>query len=211
MTARGRNPAVSEDLMNELGDTNLADHFRPPDPEPGTVERPGDYPLTMGTDGDDVGRRVKVKIRIDGNGDPERTRAELAPMDLMDASQGFLIRTIEAPKTTWRTSCKICDRPLPPSAAGEWVCELGNLPGTPEWDTCPCNWCLIRGQWLRGEYRPRGGRPAERCGLSDCKRVAAKLRQRRARGTRVPDGLALPAPAPKRRYLRKSAEGGGRW
>lgn len=211
MTVSGRNPAASDDLLSELGDTNLSDHFRPPEPEPGTVERPDDFPLTMGTDGDDVGRRVKVKMRIDGNGDPERTRAELAPMDLMEANQGFLIRTIEAPKTTWRTTCRICDRPLPPSSAGEWFCENGSLPGTPDWDTCRCNWCLIRGQWLRGEYRPRGGRPAQRCGLPDCKRVAAKLRKRKSRHTKTPAVLNPLAPPPKRRGLRKSAEGGGRW
>lgn len=211
MTARSRNPAVSEDLMDELGDTNLSDHFRPPDPEPGTVERPGDFPLAMGTDGDDVGRRVKVKIRIDGNGDPERTRAELAPMDLMNASQGFLIRTIEVPKTTWRTTCKVCDRPLPLPSAGEWVCETGATPGTPEWHTCRCNWCLIRGQWLRGEYRTQRGRPADRCGLADCKRVAAKLRKRKSRWTKVPTALMPAMPTPRRSRLRKSAEGGGRW
>lgn len=209
MRARSRNAAVSEDLMAELGDTNLADHFHPPDPAPGTVERPGDYPLAMGTDGDDVGRRVKV--RTDGNGDPERTLAELAPIDLMEANQGFLIRTVEAPKTTWRTTCQICDRPLPPSSAGEWFCENGSLPGTADWDTCRCNWCLIRGQWLRGEYRPRGGRPAEQCGLSDCKRVADKLRKRKSRGTKVPEALLPLTSPPTRRGLRKSTEGGGRW
>ncbi|AWT52591.1 hypothetical protein D806_016070 [Mycolicibacterium smegmatis MKD8] len=203
--------SATEDLMPELGDSNLADVFSAPELEPGTFTRQGEYPLTIGTDGDDVGRRAKIKVRVDGNGDPERTLAQLAPDDLMASSHGFLIRTVEAPKTTWRTTCEVCDRPLPLTPAAEWVCEHGSRPGSHAWDQCRCNWCLIRGQWLRGEYRTRGGQPKKRCGLPDCTRVGAKLRKRKSRGTQVPEELLPPAPSPRRSYLRKSAEGSGRW
>ncbi|MCP2626501.1 hypothetical protein NLB33_27025 [Mycolicibacterium smegmatis] len=204
---------ADEDWMEALGQANLEDLFRPPEPEPGTLfsSAPNESPLIMGTDGDDVGRRTKVKMRVDGNGDPERTRAELAPIDLMEANQGFLIRTIEAPKTTWRTTCEICERPLPLTKAGSWVCELGSRPGSPAWDQCRCNWCLIRGQWMRGAYRANGGQPRKRCDLPDCNRIGAKLRKRKSRGTKVPEGLLPEVPGRKRHYLRKSAEGGGRW
>ncbi|WP_457160555.1 hypothetical protein, partial [Mycobacteroides abscessus] len=40
-------------------------------------------PLVMGDDGDDAGKLTKTKFRIDGNGDPERMLAQLAPQDML--------------------------------------------------------------------------------------------------------------------------------
>ncbi|WP_420879810.1 hypothetical protein [Rhodococcus sp. (in: high G+C Gram-positive bacteria)] len=169
---------ATDDLMVSLGDTSL------PEPEE-SQDRWHDEdraPLVMGHDGDDTGPLTKQKFRIDGNGDEKRLLALLAPTDMMQSGHGFAIRDIgAAPKTTWRTTCELCGTALPLPAADGWVCELDCEPGTREWDTCRCNWCLIRGQWLRGEFRPKGGRPAKRCGTPECKRRAAAERKRRQR------------------------------
>jgi len=145
---------------------------------------PDESPMQMGDDGDDIGKLTKIKFRIDGNGDTERQLNLLAPVDMLQSGHGFMVRDLgERPRSDWAKSCELCGMQLLPPA-GEWVCEVGNLPGSAEWDTCSCNWCLLRGQWLRGEYRPRGGRPAKRCGTAECTRKAATARQRKSRANR---------------------------
>lgn len=166
--------------MTSLGDTRL---------EPPTTGAPEERnreehraPLAMGHDGDDTGQLTRLKLRIDGNGDQTRLLASLAPADMMQSGHGFQIRDMGAtPKTVWRTTCELCGVALALPAAEGWLCELGCQPGTEEWDQCNCNWCLIRGQWLRGEFRPMGGRPAKRCGTPECKRRAATERKRKQR------------------------------
>lgn len=175
----GRVTAAAEDFMTSLGDTSLVpaiEVLEGPHPEEHRA------PLTMGHDGDDSVQLTSVKFRLDGNGDQARLLASLAPADMLQSGHGFLIRDIGTTrKTFWRTTCELCGTALAPPAAEGWLCELGCQPGSTEWDQCGCNWCLIRGQWLRGEYRPRGGRPAKRCNASDCKRKAAQERKRRQR------------------------------
>jgi hypothetical protein len=175
-----------EDQISSLGDTNLADHYNVPEPEyvpppsKGLDSAYDEALLVMGDDGDDTGRITKVKFRVGGNGDAERTLAALAPRDLMSSGHGFLIRDPgEPPKTDWRTTCEVCGDPLPPPAAGEWFCQFREK--KPASAMCNCNWCLHYQMWLRGEYRPRGGRPAKRCGTRECTKKAARERKRKSR------------------------------
>jgi len=179
-----------EDQMGSLGDTNLADHYETPEPEYAPPPSQGldsayddESPLVVGDDGDDTGQITKVKFRIDGNGDAERTLAALAPRDLMSSGHGFMVRDLgEPPKTDWRQTCEVCGDPLPPPAAGEWFCQFREE--KPASVMCNCNWCLHYQMWLRGEYKPRGGRPAKRCGTKECTRKAASERQRKSRAAR---------------------------
>ncbi len=145
-----------------------------------------------GNDGDDIGKLTKVKFRVDGNGDLERLMASMAPADLMQSGHGFLVRSMGGrPKTVWPTSCELCGSTII-APAEEWLCQLGNFGEVVEPDgpfrsastTCNCNWCLHYQMWLRGEYRPKGGRPAKRCGSSDCKKIAARNRKRKSRADR---------------------------
>lgn len=142
--------------------------------------------LEMGHDGDDEGSPEKISYRLNvprsGNDDVEDERPTLlAPSDLMQSGHGFQICDLGArPKTEWRTTCEQCGVALTPPA-DDWFCELENLPGNVEWDRCECNWCLLRGQWMRGEFRPKGGRPAKRCGTPECTRRAARERKRQQR------------------------------
>lgn len=171
--------AAAEDFMTSLGETSLG-----PAIEAFEGSRPEEHraPLAMGHDGDDSGQLTSVKFRLDGNGDQARLLASLAPADMLQSGHGFLIRDIGTTrKTFWRTTCELCGTALAPPAAEGWLCELGCQPGSTEWDQCRCNWCLLRGQWLRGEYRPKGGRPAKRCNAPECKRKAARERKRRQR------------------------------
>lgn len=168
-------------------------------------------PWVPGDDGDDNpesakrkqppvefnGETVTVKLKsgktsdvqIVGAGDitesvqVRRTDDSQVVADLQSANHGFLIREQQRPKTLWRTTCEICDGALP-LIYEEWVCELGSEPGTVEWWCCECGWCQLRGQWLRGEYRPRGGRPPKRCGTAECNRKAARIRQSKSRAAR---------------------------
>lgn len=178
----------SEDELPSLGDKNLAD-YHPPMAQLEIPDFLADYGqqvqlLQMGSDGDDIGKLTKVKVRVDGNGDPERTLAQLAPHDMLDSGHGFVVRSADpAPKTEWATDCEVCGDPILPSA-GEWICEFGE----PMMD-CQCNACLYWGMWLRGEYRPRGGRPAKRCGTAECNRKAARERQRKSRAARKARGV----------------------
>jgi hypothetical protein len=180
---------ATEDGMPNLGDTNLADHYQAPEPEFALPRSKGldsaydESPLVMGDDGDDVGPRTKVKIRVDGNGDPERTLAAMAPGDLLSSGHGYLVRDLgAAPTTEWRQTCEVCGDHLPPPAAGEWFCQFRE--DKPASVMCNCNWCLHYQMWLRGEYRPRGGRPAKRCGARECTRKAGSERQRKSREAR---------------------------
>jgi hypothetical protein len=178
--------AATEDQLPSLGDSDLADFYTQTQVEPALVVPAGldqyydEAPLVMGDDCDDVGPRTKVKFRVDGNGDPERTLAATAPGDLLSSGHGFLVRDLgEPPKTDWRTTCEVCGDPLPPSAAGEWFCQFRE--NKPASAMCNCNWCLHYQMWLRGEYKPRGGRPAKRCGTKECAKKAARGRKRKSR------------------------------
>lgn len=177
-----------EDQLGSLGDTNLADHYdAAPEhaiPPPKGLDCAYDEsPFVIGDDGDDTGQATKVKFRIDGNGDAERTLAALAPSDLLSSGHGFLVRDLgEPPKTHWRATCEVCGDPLPPPAAGEWLCQFSE--SKPASLMCNCNWCLHYQMWLRGDYRPRGGRPAKRCGTKECARKAASERKRKSRAAR---------------------------
>jgi hypothetical protein len=103
---------------------------------------------------------------------------------MLTSGHGFMVRDLGSPpKTEWPRNCELCNEPLLPPA-DEWICEVGNQPGSPGWSACACNWCLLRGLWLRGDYRPKGGRPAKRCGRPECTRKAARERQRRSRAAR---------------------------
>ena len=175
-----------EDQMGSLGDTNLADHYKAPEPEyaasvPSGMDSTYDEsPLVMGDDGDDAGARTKVKFRVDGNGDPDRTLAAMAPGDMLASGHGYMVRDLgEAPTTEWRQTCEVCGEHLPPGSV-----------------LCNCNWCLHYQMWLRGEYRPRGGRPAKRCGTKECSRMAARDRKRlqRERERAVRDGVSQKPP-----------------
>ena len=79
---------ATEDQLSSLGDSDLADFYPVPKDEPALVVPAGldqyydEAPLVMGDDGDDTGRITKVKFRVDGNGDAERSLAALAPRDI---------------------------------------------------------------------------------------------------------------------------------
>lgn len=171
---------LTERSIREIGVINVDRELAPKLPDPNY--EPYRAPLEAGSDGDDIGKQTKVKFRVDGNGDPERLLAQLAPADMLQSGHGFLIRDAgEPPKTIWRTSCEVCGSALPLPGAEGWVCEFGAQPGSADWDQCQCNWCLLRGQWLRTQYRPRGGRPAQRCGTAECTRYANRERKRKQR------------------------------
>jgi hypothetical protein len=79
---------ATEDQLSSLGDSDLADFYPVPKDEPALAVPAGldqyydEAPLVMGDDGDDTGRITKVKFRVDGNGDAERSLAALAPRDI---------------------------------------------------------------------------------------------------------------------------------
>ncbi len=177
------NTKPEDDQFPSLGNTDLIELVKVPEEPtvgcPGTItlDATDQPPLVMGDDGDDTGRLTKVKFRADGNGDQERALALLAPQDMLDSGHGFMVRSANSqPETAAR--CEMCGDPLIASADG-WMCEFTE-PLTP----CGCNACLHRGMWLRGEYRPKGGRPAKRCGTEECNRKAARDRQRKSRAAR---------------------------
>ncbi len=187
---------ATEDELDRLGDElepDLPEGFEPEDMPPpeipaefasledgtGLFSSPGETAPYMGEPDDgEVAHRVKPSIL-------RGSRRNRATGDLLNAGHGFLIRTYETPKTEQATDCEVCGRLLLP-AADEWFCESVGPDGehVPASSTCRCNWCLHYQQWLRGEYRPKGGRPAKRCGLSDCERLAARHRQRKSRAAR---------------------------
>jgi hypothetical protein len=141
----------------------------------------------------------------------ERAIGAQAIVDLTQANQGFLVHDLGTPhKTVWRTTCEVCDNPLPLPQEDGWVCERGNEPGSALWSLCNCNWCLIRGQWLRGEYRPRGGRPPKRCGTAECTRTANRERQRRHRAAKA-GNISAPAVPKTKPGKWVSSGNGGRW
>lgn len=189
------NTAPDDDQFPSLGDEDLVtltpvtevvvpltEGWRSPT-ETITLDATDEAPLVMGDDGDDTGKLTKTKFRIDGNGDTERVLAQLVPQDLLESGHGFMVRTqLVAPKTEWRQTCEVCGDPIL-AAADEWFCQLGR-PLRPASALCNCNWCLHYQMWLRGEYRPKGGRPAKRCGTAECKRKAARERQRKSRAAR---------------------------
>jgi hypothetical protein len=132
------------------------------DPTP-TFKAKGEH-LHIGDDGDDIGRPAR----------------DQTVGDMLDSGHGFLVRDLgEPPKTNWRTTCEVCGDPLPPSAAGEWFCQF--VEDKPASAMCNCNWCLHYQMWLRGEYKPNGGRPAKRCGTKECTKKAARERKRKSR------------------------------
>lgn len=197
MNTHGGSKPANEDHLPSLGEEDLTTLISVPEEvvplthgwrsptETIALDPTDEAPLVMGDDGDDAGKLTKAKFRIDGNGDPERMLAQLAPQDMLDSGHGFMVRTQTVqPRTEWRTTCEVCGDPIL-AAAGEWLCELGRLAST----LCNCNWCLHYQMWLRGEYRPRGGRPAQRCGTAECKRKAARERQRKSRAARKAQGV----------------------
>lgn len=134
---------------------------------------PDETPILGGDDGDDNGEESEH-----GYGSP-------ALFDMVQAGHGFLIKSTGlAPKLPRLQDCETCGAPIPLPGADDWVCELGSLPGSLDWDICGCNWCLHRRLWLQERYSPNGGRPAKRCGSADCKRIAAAERQRKRRTAR---------------------------
>lgn len=182
------NTKTDDDQFPSLGDTDLIELVTVPEEPtvgwPGTItlEATDQPPLVMGHDGDDTGMLGTVKFRADGNGDPQRALALLAPQDMLNSGHGFMVRSASAqPVTT--AHCEICGDPLIASADG-WVCEF-----TDPLTLCGCNACLYRAMWLRGEYRPKGGRPAKRCGTAECKRKAARERQRKSRAAKKAGGV----------------------
>ena len=176
------------DKLPLLGDEDLTVGTHRPE-EPGTLAPPeraesgydDESPLVVGGDGDDVAAFTRTKLRVDGNGDQEKTLAALAPGDLSQSGHGFVVRSLgDPPKTEWRQTCEVCGDPMLP-LSGTWVCEVGHQAGSSGWNSCRCNWCLLRGLWLRGQYRPQGGRPAKRCGTAECTRKANRERKRQQR------------------------------
>jgi hypothetical protein len=110
---------------SRFGTMDSAGEWTPAAPE-GLARNSHEAALSMGTDGDDFGRRVKVKIRIDGNGDHERTMRELAPIDLMQSGHGFMIDNQRSRpwKTAPRTHCAHCGGPLPDPDVSKYRCEI---------------------------------------------------------------------------------------
>lgn len=142
----------------------------------GLFKAKGESDLLMGNDGDDIGQSARDQ--------------EIG--DMLDSGHGFLIRGIGEPVAVRRTTCEICDGPLPtPGADPDWLCEYydGTRPASP---TCNCSWCLMYQEYLAGNYQPRGGRPRKQCGSAKCKRIAARIRKQRQRGTYVEPEMPQP-------------------
>ncbi|AFR50026.1 hypothetical protein KTR9_3391 [Gordonia sp. KTR9] len=172
--------AAADDFLPQLGSVALTDA----DVHPSAGIRTDDPLIALGTDRDTEFNDLwfgseddpGIKGRGVRPGNPDLVG------DLLNSGHGYQIRDVDSrPKTTWATRCEICGESLPMPDAGEWVCELGAEPDSEDWAVCQCSWCLIRGQWLRGEYRPKAGRPPKRCGTADCKRRAATVRKRKER------------------------------
>jgi hypothetical protein len=47
--------------------------------------------------------------------------------------------------------------------------------------TCNCPWCLTYQDYLAGRYKPKGGRPRQRCGSKECDRKADAHRKAQKR------------------------------
>lgn len=190
---------ATEDVLPDIGRADLSDHYRAPEVEwtdrqfgtldsfgrwtpavPEGIEHDKDEaPLRAGDDGDDYGT--------------PRDSQEVA--DMVASGHGFLVREVTR-RVERSTACEVCGEPLPgPSDAGtDWLCQFDDSLRTPASLTCNCNWCRSYQAYIRGEYRPRGGRPAKRCGSAECKRIAARDRQRKRRAAMRGE----PAPAPQR-------------
>lgn len=201
MTAGARNLELAAptplDHVDGTGLVAIADR-------PALFKVKGEADLDMGTDGDDVGRSAK----------------DQAVVDMLDSGHGFLVRSVDKPKTEWRQTCEICECPLPtpaPDDAPAWLCQYYDET-RPASLICTCAWCRAYQAYLAGMYRPHGGRPRQRCGSSGCERIAARIRKQKSRGTYTPPP---PQPEPRRRQwrdgtlpkvLRRACDGsGGRW
>jgi hypothetical protein len=122
--------------------------------------------LDVGNDGDDVGRK----------------HTDQGIADMLDSGHGFLVREVGKPKTVGRVTCEVCDGPLPtPGNDPDWLCQYYDET-RPASLLCNCSWCRSYQDYLAGRYKPRGGRPRQRCGAKECDRQAAKLRKRKQRG-----------------------------
>ncbi|WP_126316688.1 hypothetical protein [Mycolicibacterium aurum] len=120
------------------------------------------------------------QIRVNRPPDAERVRAAEEVLGLTQAGHGFAVQTVTRdPAKTVVTRCKYCDRPMDKTAT-DWLCELGAQPGSPDWDTCGCNWCVCRRQYEAGTYRTKG-RPRTQCGSTACKRKLRNEQQRERR------------------------------
>jgi hypothetical protein len=173
---------------------------------PALFKAPGEAELVIGTDGDEVGRPAH----------------DQAVGDMLDSGHGFLVRKIDKPKTVWRVTCEVCDGPLPtPGNDPDWLCQYGNE-DEPASLTCNCPWCLKYQDYLAGRFQPQGGRPRQRCGLEDCKRVAARMRKQRQRARGRGEPLPVSEPSQSQRKVwadgtvpranRSSSDGtGGPW
>jgi hypothetical protein len=107
--------------------------------------------------------------------------------DMLDAGHGFIAHEPRgsvdgAPPATWRPTCKICGEPLTPTENVEWFCSYydGTRPASM---TCNCPSCLYFQDYMKGKYRPRGGRPPWYCKSKECEKIRKKLEKRRQRGT----------------------------
>lgn len=124
----------------------------------------GETDLPVGTDGDDIGSIGDQAIR-----------------DMLDSGHGYLVRTIDRPKTVWRVTCEVCDGPLPtPGNDPDWLCQLGDET-EPASMTCICPWCRTYQDYMSGRYKPQGGRPRQRCGSKECDRKAKTAAQKAKR------------------------------
>ena len=198
--------AAVEDFMPSLGGDDLREPARPrgSDPAPaeytrwerkefgaldagtGLFSTPGEAPLMMGDDGDDVGRSGHHQ----------------AVGDMLDSGHGFLVRNAPAaPKTVWRETCEVCGDPLPtPGDDPDWLCQYYDET-RPASLTCNCAWCLRYQDYLAGKFRPQGGRPRKRCGNKACDREADRLRKRRDRGAELPpDPIQVIVSEPRSEY-----------
>jgi hypothetical protein len=142
----------------------------------------GEADLVIGTDGDDIGRPAR----------------DQAIGDMLDSGHGFLTREMPQPKTTGLTSCEICGGPLPtPGEDPEWLCQYYDQtrPASLE---CNCPWCLTYQAYMAGWYKPRGGRPRQRCGSKACDRKADAQRKAKKRlWARREKLFSLPNPDPQ--------------
>ena len=132
---------------------------------PALFKATGEADLVIGTDGDDVGRSAHHQ----------------AVGDMLDSGHGFLVRKIDKPKTVWRVTCEVCEGPLPtPGDDPDWLCQYYDE-NRPALLTCNCPWCLKYQDYLAGRYKPKGGRPRQRCGSKECDRKADAHRKAQKR------------------------------
>jgi hypothetical protein len=148
-----------------------------------------------------------LAIGNDGDGEVGRIARDQAVGDMLDSGHGFLVRKgKELPKTARAEVCEICGGPLPtPGNDADWLCQYGDET-RPASLTCNCPWCLSYQDYLGGKYKPRGGRPRKQCGSAECKKIAARIRKQKERGTYVePEPKPTPDEAYKYETIRLEA------